>query len=126
MVEQRPAARPLQRVVDQVLDPAPPDVVPLGGSAVVQGGLGQQPDADALGAALVVVPARLHQQQGAILVRPAGARFQRVPGDPAGALLLLPRAASDGPGPEPHGQRWVPAGGCMPSSGRLGPQPRVI
>lgn len=107
MVQQRPSSRPLQRVVDQVLDPPLQDVIPFGRPGVVQGGLGQQPDADALGAA--------HQQQGAILVRPhSGAVVQQVFVRSAGGLLLLLRAASDGPGAEPHGQYWMPGVGSMP------------
>ncbi len=75
VVEQRPSSRPLQRVVEQVLDPPLADVIPLGRPGVVQGGLGQQPDADALRAPLEVIPAR-NQQQGAILVRSPGALVQ--------------------------------------------------
>lgn len=76
VVEQRPASRPLQRVVDQVLDPPLADVIPLNRPGVVQGGLGQQSDADALRSPLEVIPAGSHQQQGAILVHSSGALVQ--------------------------------------------------
>lgn len=76
VVDQRPSSRPLQRVVDQVLDPPPADVIPLNWPGVVQGGLGQQADADSLRAPLEVVPAGTHQQQGSILVHSSGALVQ--------------------------------------------------
>lgn len=71
VVEQGPSSRPLQSVVDQVLDLPLADVIPLGRPGVAQGGFGQQPDGDALSAPLEVLPA--HKQQGPIFVRSSAA-----------------------------------------------------
>lgn len=99
VVKQRPSSWSLERVVDEVLDPSLPDIIPLHGARVAQGRLGEQ--TDVLRAPFEVrFPARTDEKQCAVPFLPR-ALFQ-VSGQRALPLARVLGTVSGISGPDPH------------------------
>lgn len=99
VVEQRPSSRSLERVVDEVLDPSLPDVIPLYGTSVAQGRLGEQ--TDVLRATFKVrFFARADEQKRAVPLLPRA--LLQLSGQRALPLARVLGTASGISGPDPH------------------------
>lgn len=99
VVEQRPSSWSLERVVDEILYPSLPDIIPLHGTRVAQGRLSEQ--TDVLRAPFEVrFPPRADEQQRAVPFLP-GALLQ-VSGQRALPLSRVLGTVSGISGPDSH------------------------